>query len=43
MTIIAREITINKSKDEVWKAIAKFGDICHGSPGVLKSYVTSEQ
>lgn len=43
MTIIAREITINKSKDEVWKAIAKFGDICHGSPGVLKSFVTSEQ
>ena len=43
MTTIAREIEINASKNEVWKAIAKFGDICHASPGVLKSHVTSEQ
>ena len=43
MTTISREIEIDSSKEEVWKAIANFGDICHGSPGVLKSYVTSEQ
>ncbi len=43
MTTISREIEINASKEEVWKAIAKFGDICHASPGVLKSKVTSEQ
>lgn len=43
MTTISREIEISKSKEEVWNAIAKIGDICHGSPGVLKSHVTSEQ
>ncbi len=43
MTTISREIEITKSKEEVWNAIAKFGDICHGSPGVLKSHVTSQQ
>ena len=42
MTIIAREIEINATKEEVWRAIAKFGDICHASPGVLKSHITSE-
>ena len=43
MTTISREIEINASKGEVWKAIANFGEICHASPGVLKSHVTSEQ
>jgi ribosome-associated toxin RatA of RatAB toxin-antitoxin module len=43
MTRISREIEINASKEDVWNAIAKFGDISHTSPGVLKSYVTSEQ
>jgi carbon monoxide dehydrogenase subunit G len=43
MTTISREIKITKSKEEVWNVIANFGDICHGSPGVLKSYVTSDQ
>ena len=43
MTSIKRQIEINASKEETWKAIANFGDICHGSPGVLKSHVTSEQ
>ena len=43
MTTIAREVEINATKEEVWKAISSFGDICHASPGVLKSYVTSEQ
>lgn len=43
MTIISREIEIDASKEAVWTAIAKFGDICHGSPSVLSSHVTSEQ
>lgn len=43
MTTISREIAINATKEDVWKAIAKFGDICHASPGVLKSHVTSIQ
>ena len=43
MTTISREIAINASKEDVWKAIAKFGDICHASPGILKSHVTSKQ
>jgi ligand-binding SRPBCC domain-containing protein len=43
MTTISRETEINASKEDVWKAIAKFGDICHASPGVLKSHVTSKQ
>ncbi len=43
MTTISREIEIDASKEAVWQALAKFGDICHASPGVLKSHVTSEQ
>tara|TARA_B100000809_G_scaffold138675_1_gene136296 strand:- start:1447 stop:1950 length:504 start_codon:yes stop_codon:yes gene_type:complete len=43
MTTISREIEINASKEDAWKAIAKFGNICHGSPGVLTSHVTSAQ
>ena len=43
MTKITREIEINAPKEKVWQAIAKFGDICHASPGVLKSHVTSQQ
>lgn len=43
MTTISREIAINATKEQVWKAIAKFGDICHASPGVLKSHITSKQ
>jgi hypothetical protein len=42
MTTISREIEINVSKEKVWKAVASIGDICHASPGVLKSHVTSE-
>ena len=43
MTTIAREIIINETKEKVWDAVANFGDICHGSPGVSSSHVTSEQ
>jgi len=42
-TIINREIEINQTKDKVWKALADFGNICHGHPAVSKSFVTSTQ
>jgi hypothetical protein len=43
VTTIKREIEINQSKDKVWKALADFGNICHGHPAVSKSYITSTQ
>ncbi len=43
MTTISREIEVNASKEDVWKAVSNFGDICKASPGVTKSFVTSEQ
>ena len=43
ITTIKREIVINQSKESVWKALADFGNICHGHPAVNKSYITSAQ
>jgi hypothetical protein len=43
ITTIKREIEINQSKDKVWKALADFGNICHGHPSVSKSFITSTQ
>lgn len=43
MTTISREIEIRVSKEKAWAMLAKFGDICHANPGIVKSYVTSEQ
>jgi hypothetical protein len=43
ITTIKREIVINQSKESVWKALADFGNICHGHPAVNKSYITSTQ
>jgi carbon monoxide dehydrogenase subunit G len=43
MTTFTREIEINASKEKVWQALAKFGDICHAHPGVLTSNLTSRQ
>lgn len=42
-TTIKREIVINLPKEKVWKALADFGNICHGHPAVSKSFVTSTQ
>jgi hypothetical protein len=42
-TIIKREIEINQTKDKVWKALADFGNICHGHPAVSKSFITSSK
>jgi hypothetical protein len=42
ITTIKREIEINQSKDKVWKALADFGNICHGHPAVSKSFITSD-
>lgn len=43
VTTIKREIEINQSKERVWKALADFGNICHGHPAVSKSFITSTQ
>ena len=43
ITTIKREIEINQPKDKVWKVLADFGNICHGHPGVSKSFITSTQ
>jgi len=43
ITTIKRTIEINQSKDQVWKALADFGNICHGHPAVSKSFITSTQ
>lgn len=43
MTTFKREIEINASKEKVWQALAKFGDICHAHPAVLTSNLTSKQ
>jgi len=43
ITTIKRAIEINQSKDNVWKALADFGNICHGHPAVSKSFITSTQ
>ncbi|MHA8066383.1 SRPBCC family protein [Aquirufa sp. ROCK2-A2] len=43
LTTIQREIQINQPLEKVWAALADFGNICHGHPGVHKSYVTSLQ
>ncbi len=42
-TVFKREIEIGASKEEVWQALANFGDICHAHPAVLTSHVTSQQ
>jgi carbon monoxide dehydrogenase subunit G len=42
MTTISREIEIQASEQDVWNAISNFGDICHASPGVSSSHVTSD-
>ena len=43
ITTIKREIEINESKENVWKALADFGNICHGHPSVSKSFITSAE
>jgi hypothetical protein len=42
-TTIIHQIGIHLPKEQVWKKIADFGNICHGHPVVKKSYITSEQ
>lgn len=41
VTKFKKQIEINQSKDKVWQALADFGNICHGHPGVSKSHITS--
>lgn len=40
---IKRAVIIDKPIHEVWKTLSDFGNICHGHPGIKKSFITSEQ
>lgn len=42
-TQIIREIPIHLAPELVWAKLADFGNICHGHPGVKKSFITSAQ
>jgi carbon monoxide dehydrogenase subunit G len=42
-TTFKRGIEINAPKDQVWKALADFGNICHAHPAVDTSHVTSQK
>ena len=42
-TKIVREIVIDATKEKVWGVVADFGAMEKASPGVTKSYITSEQ
>lgn len=41
ITTFKKQIEINKPKNEVWQALADFGNVCHGHPGVKSSHITS--
>ena len=43
MTEITREVWIDAPKQQVWNALADFGNVYQMSPGILKSYLTSDQ
>ena len=42
-TVINRYVLVNAPKQKVWEALADFGNVQNLSPGVRKSYLTSEQ
>ena len=42
-TRIAREITINAPRHEVWKAISDFGHVSLLNPNIKRSYLTSHK
>jgi len=42
MTILSAEVLIDASKDEIWVALADLQNVQNFSPGVSKSYYTSE-
>jgi carbon monoxide dehydrogenase subunit G len=42
-TRFKKAIEINVPKEKAWKALADFGNICHGHPAVDTSRVTSKQ
>ena len=41
-TRIESEVVINASKEKVWAALADFGNVQNLSPGIAKSYLTSD-
>jgi len=42
-TIIARKVTVNAPSNQVWDALADFGNVSRLSPNIIKSYKTSDQ
>jgi len=42
-TRIVKEVAINATKEKVWSVISDFGSIEKTSPGVTKSYLTTDQ
>ncbi|MCZ6898723.1 MAG: SRPBCC family protein [Bacteroidetes bacterium] len=43
MTKFKKQVTINASKQSVWKIISNLGDIYKFNPGVSKSYYTTDE
>lgn len=43
MTSINREVTVNAPAEEVWAALADFGNVATWNPNVKKSFLTSNQ
>jgi uncharacterized protein YndB with AHSA1/START domain len=43
MTTLRAEVTINASRENVWVALADLANVQNFSPGVAKSYYTSEE
>ena len=41
-TIIKNSVTINVDKDKLWDILSDFGNVQNLSPGIAKSYLTSE-
>jgi len=41
-TTIETKVEINASKDKIWEILADFGNVQNLSPGIAKSYLTSD-
>ena len=42
MATFKKQKLISATKEDVWKVLSNYGDICKFNPGVSKSYITSE-
>lgn len=41
-TLIKNKVIINASKDKIWEILSDFGNVQNLSPGIAKSYLTSD-